>query len=297
MIARLLFIAALGVAGSTSARAEAPPSAGEGPAGKQPQDRTPRIGSPYWNDSSNETNDLPAKDIRAVAPARAAAVGTKWGFNQLVVDLSNATRVMEAELQRSPEYRDAVKAEQTAFDEMNAARQIALNGLKNNSAYTGAETLRSNLSEEIQEMHQEPNPDAQRLEAMARMKLNFAIDNRKLESDALARDSAFQDARRRYIAAATRLGEMRQDHAMAISTNDELKAIRQQVASARIEKLVAAAYLDSTVRARNIALRYDWARSVSERQRVGNGYPSYFRGGSYGYGQGVTGYRDIGYRY
>lgn len=263
-------IAAVGVA-STAFAAE-PSRLGDGPTTSTADNG--RVSSPYWQSGSN-SDDLPATDIRLVPSAKAAAVQARWTHLQLSTDLNIATRMRVMQLEATPEYRQAVAEETAAYDAMQTARGNALGGLRNNDAYLAAEVLRDNLTKQIRDLHDEPKPDYDRIAAMAKVKLSYIADNRKLESDALARDSSYQDARRKYVAAAQHVIELRQANALTVATDNDLIALRRQVAEARIAKITSAAYLDSAVRARNIAVNYATYARDSERYRPASGswYP------------------------
>ncbi|MBC7784356.1 MAG: hypothetical protein H7144_11000 [Burkholderiales bacterium] len=217
----------------------------------------PRVQSPYWNPSnSGPLGDLPAADIRAVPPARAAAVQSKWTYFQLRSDLNNATRSAVLALESSADYKQARADQTAAWEAMSAARQTALSGLQTNAAYQAAESLRTQLTQQIQDLHQNPGIDSERIIAAAKVKLAYMSDNRKLETDALARDTSYQDARQRYIAASKRVHELNEANTLAIANDENLQSLRKSIAGARIAHLSTDAYLDSIIRARNIAVNY-----------------------------------------
>ncbi len=290
MVGRM-FIATFAAAGLVSlARADVPASLGEGPATAATRGgERVRASSPYWNGgSASNAADFPAADIRAVAPARATSVAARWTYNQLLVDLSNATRNVLNDLENRQEFRRALADERAAYDAMTESRRKALAPLAGNDSYIAAETLRRNLTEQIKDAHERPKPDAQQIEAMSRLKLSYVADNRKLEQDALERDSEYQSARSRYLNAARVVIEQRQAAAMMISKDDTLRDLRRQVAESRIARLASAAYLDSTVHARDIALNYAaFYRRRAYLQTYGgyaNGFYPIDYGSGYGYG-------------
>ncbi len=267
-----------------------PTRLGSGPATEQsaPQSRDnrgepqqggrSRVVSPYWERSAE--GDFPAADIRAVPPARAAAVQTRWVHNQLLTDLNIATRMLSMDLESRPEYRKAVAEEAAAYEKMQAARANALSGLRQNEAYLAGEELRGQLTSQIRDLHDNPKPDEYRINAVAKLKLAYIADNRKLELDALARDSTYQDARLAYIATAKRVGELREANALTVAMDTDLISLRRSVAQSRIDKLVTHAYLNSAVRARNIALNYAaYDRGIDRYRPYGGGW--YDLGGYY----------------
>ena len=282
--------------GSTYAMADAQPATDR----SAPQTSTGMApaSSPYWNPGVTPTGplgDQPAADIRAVPAAHAMAVRTRWQFNQGLFDLNNATRLVRMTMDRQPDYVKAQADEKIAYDAMETARANALADLKNNSAYAASEGLRANVSTQIADEAFAPKPDPVKLEAMAKLKLQYVKDNRKLELAALENDTGFQDARKRYVEASRRVADYRDAQAVAIASDDTLQSLRKSIADARIEKLTAQAYYASSITAQynavEYALRY---RGVDIYHGYGNGgYAGY--GGGYGGGYGPYGVGFGGY--
>ena len=265
------------LASATSALADAPPATGQNAKGAN------SASSPYWNPQS-PLGDLPAADIRNVPAAAAQATRTRWQFNQGLFDLNNATRLVRMTLDRQPDYVKAQAEEKAAYDAMESARTAALADLKNNPAYAASEGLRANVSRQIADEQFAVKPDETQLAAMAKLKLQYVKDNRNLERAALERDSDYQNARKRYLDAASRTADLRSAQAIAVAGDDTLQSLRKAVADARIEKLTAQTYYASSIVAQynavNYALRY---REVDRNHGYGNGYAGY---GGYGYGYG-----------
>ncbi len=269
------------------------PSTDQADSSRESSGERGRIVSPYWDQRAE--GDSPAGDIRAVPPARAAAVQARWVHNQLLTDLNIATRMRSLELESKPEYRKAVSEEAAAYDAMQSARAQALSGLNKNDAYIASEQLRSQLTEQIKDLHYDRKPDESRIHAMAKLKLNYVSDNRRLETDALMRDENYQNARKNYTQTAQRVSELRGANALTVAMDQDLISLRRGVAETRIAKLVSQAYLDSTVRARNIAVNYSaFSRNVDRYRPVG--YPSYSSGGWYDLGGYYPRSSSYGYR-
>lgn len=239
-----------------------------------------RVMSPYWQNSAD--GDFPAADIRAVPPARAMAVQARWVHSQLQSDLNIQTTLLSKELESTDEFRQALNAESSAYDKLLSAHRNALSGLQLNETYQAGIELRDQLTQQIRELHYDPKPDEDRITAMAWLKLSYVADNRKLETDALERDGSYQEARKAYIAAAQKVNELREANARQVSKDENLIALRRAVAETRIAKLVSGAYLNSTVRARNIAVDYSaYDRSVDRYRPVVGGYGWYDLGSYY----------------
>lgn len=236
--------------------------------------------TPFWNRPVQ--GDLPAADIRTVPAAAARATEAKWVHQQLTHDLRLATRTKVMQLESQPEYRQALAEEASAWENLQNARQRALAGLSNNDAYQASLNLRHQLSEQIKDLYFESEkPDLDRIYAMAHLKLTYVADNRRIETDALARDSDYQQARARYVAAAQRVRALREANALAVASDESLISLRRAVAQTRIEKLSAQSYLKEAKYARDLALNYaGYYRSIDRyRPTVYEGW--YELGGYY----------------
>ena len=235
--------------------------------------------SPYWG----ETGDLPAADIRAVPSASAAAVEARWVFNQSMVDLANATRLLEKQIELQPEFSKALREEKESYEALSQIRRNAVGSLLENPAYTGAEQLRLNLSRQIVEEFEQEKPDQIRIDAMARLKLDYGRENRQLEQALLERDGSHADARNRYIEAASVVRDLRMRQSMVIATDESLSDIRRQIAGARITKLASAAYLRGMVQSRAMAVDYAKFYRAYDRRPY---YAPYGYTSTYGRGYG-----------
>lgn len=250
-------VAAAMIVVSAAVGAEPPPSLGQGPIPPQsPEEpaRAQRVVSPYWE--NGQGSDLPAADIRVVPGAAAAAVQARWQYNESLVELSNAVRLMQLQMESRPEFVDALDAERKAYDAMEEARRNALAPLRENAAYIANEDLRQRITQQIEDEAFKDKPDQARIEALAKLKLDYSIENRKLEAAVLEADEVYQSARRQYLDAGARVRQMRHQQAMAVMTDSTLIQLRRNVSENRINKLASAAYLRSAIRARNIAIDY-----------------------------------------
>ncbi len=251
----------------------------------------PRVETPYWggNSLSAPLGDLPATDIRAVPPAKAAAVQAKWTYFQLQSDLSNATRMLVNKLERDPEYKKALAEETDAWNKMQSAREIALAELQSNDSYVAGNHLRELMNEQLADLHDQEKPDHNRIVATALVKMSYTSDNRRLETQLLNNSSSYQEARKNYISAARRTSDMRDQVALAVAEDDSLRDLRKQIGQARIAHLSTDAYLKGTIDAANIAIKYARFHRGYDVYH-GSGYRSYDYGGYYPGGIRVVGY-------
>ena len=213
-----------------------------------------QVSSPYWN--QGQQSNMPSADIRAVPEARAGAVRSNWTFNQRLTDLNNAVHLMTTQMEQKPEYRSALDEDKKTYEYMQKARADALVGLKDNIAYVAAQELADKVTAQIEDEKFTKKPDLTKIQAMAMVRLQYITDNRKLEADTLKRDDNYQKACQKMYDAAHKLEEIRQSNAILVATDQNLVNLRQQVAMARIDKLTAGAYYESTIDARNIAIDY-----------------------------------------
>ncbi|MGC4031691.1 MAG: hypothetical protein QM754_08155 [Tepidisphaeraceae bacterium] len=249
----------------------------------QSQPAAPQTSTPYWN-PQQAASDLPATDIRNVPVAHAQAVRAMGEFQQSLHDLNNGVRLVQMQQDRDPVYLKAITDEKTSYDAMNKAREAALASLQNNSSYTANEKLHKELVNKIADEQFAPKPDPVKLEGMARLKLQYIKDNRKLETSVLDRDQAFQDARAKYLEAAAKVSQLRGDQAFAVATDPALIALRRQVAQARIEKTASNVFWQDSVTAANIAINYAYYYRSFDKYQGGYGYPGYYGYGGYRYG-------------
>ena len=303
---RMIAWAAAAVLVGTSLASAAEPASGpsSAPAGQSGQGG---MSSPYWNNQNGQDQNQQAgsatQDIRALPPAKANQVKTKWSFYQRLDDLDYALRVVRLRMNMQPEYMGALNDQKSAYQAAESARGKALATLNDNPAYTGAEKLRSNLTAQIADEREASKPDESKLAAMAKLKVDYARDNRKLEQSVLEQDQAYQDARRKSMEASQRVADFEKTQAYVIATDDMLTGMRHAVADARIDKLTAAAYYDSLIVARDLSLDYSEGYRDAYRYRdtsygYGYGYGDYgygYGGGGFFGGYGTSGLGGIGY--
>jgi len=133
---------------------------------------------------------------------------------------------------------------------------------------------------------------------MAQLKLSYGQKLSGMDADALAADSATQDAKAKLIDANTRLSDLRAQFARSVRRDPKVLAARQDMQDAKVTRVAAAALLDGAYDAREIALEYAyWLHQHDPYTYRYNptyydpyysvSYPSYY-GSGYGYGVGTT---------
>lgn len=243
------------------------------------------VSSPYWNEGRRSTDSdvsSPSAEIREVPAARAQAVHARYSWYQAQTDLYNTLRLKIQEYNSSPEYKAALLEQSEAWDAYALARTKTVEGLIKDPAYSANQMLREKLSNQIADAYEAPRPDTSAIHAMSSLKLNFAAQNRKLETSLLDRDTDYKSAQQHYRAAAAKVRELDEKRAMMIATDPTLSAMRQAIAQAHIDTMTTSAYLDSALRARDIAIDYANER---DRIRYRYNYP------------GIYDYPDTGYSY
>ena len=271
------------------------------PGGPQGPDQ-PEVMSPYWQgdgqgnrgQGSGQDSNLPAADIRAVAPAHAAAVAAKWTYRRAERDLTRMFIDLDRAFEQSDDFTQAAQAERDAWDAFKQARTKALEALSNDPVYQANEKLRTQLTEQIKDLQASPTPDMERVVAMSSLKLDYGAPNRKMEQAALAQDDGVKNARQNYAQAAAKLRDLRQRHDREVASNQDVRAIQRNIEDLRIARLVTDAYFQSTLQARRIAVEYAYDYRGIDRYRpvyspygyggYGGGY-----GGGFGYGTSIGG--------
>lgn len=249
--------------------------------------------TPFWG-SGSLTPDLPATDIRAVAPARAQATAARWVYWNAQDKLSDLVRDRRLAFEESPEYLAALAAENNAYRAYVAERERVLAPFRDDPSYVASQKIHEELSRQLEELRSLPpeEVDRARMEAIARVKVQVLENNRQLEDDALARDSRFQAARKHWQDMAAVPVAMRANFIRDIRQNEELKALRDQIADFRVARLATQAYYQSTVRAANVAMDYAyWSRYQDRFNSCSTPFQSYWNGWYWDYTSGWRGWR------
>lgn len=266
--------------------------------------------------AANGPVDFPAEQVRDAVVANARAAESRALFRRAESDLSAAVRQAERSFETSQEYRDAVAAEQKAYEAYAAARREALRNVVADSKYQAMQGLRQNIAEQIADRREavadamrsprvrlaaapHPHLDADAasaaalveddsLVAMAALKMRVGSDARAMERDALEADPQLRDARRNLAAASGKVAELRAKFDETARNDPNIATARDTLADARVARVTAEAYFRGADLAAGEALdfayrlhRYDKYRYLYGDRYYGH-YPYY----SYGYGVG-----------
>jgi hypothetical protein len=214
----------------------------------------------------NAITGYPAAEVRAVAPARAAAAVARMEYYRAHNTLNNETRATQRRLERSEEMTAALNAEREAWDAYVAARDTALRDVTADSTYQTNVALRQQIARQLEDRHETTAtapPDAparDEIIGLASLKLDYASANRVREQEVLDRSDAVRSARGRLVDARRRITQLREQHSEEIRIDPDLVAARQALYDSKVGKLAAEAYLRGVLEARDIALTYTYNR-------------------------------------
>jgi type II secretory pathway pseudopilin PulG len=233
--------------------------------------------------------------------------------------LNAVVRNAQRDFDRSAELREALAAEQRAYDALQAARREALRDVVENPKYQALQDLRSNLSEKIADRREgardglrdtattapatrlvsttelPPRYELSRdrdgdVVAIATLKLRVGTDARSMERDALDGNDKIRRAREDLASASTKVTDLRDKFDDSLRNNDDMKQARGELEEARIARVTTATYLLGAREAAEEALQFAYWVHRYDYNRYNY---SYYGGYPYGYGHHSYG---VGYR-
>lgn len=252
--------------------------------------------------------DFPAAEVRDAVEANARAATARAMFRRAESALAAGVRGAQREFEQSPELKEALAAEQRAYEALEQARREALRGVVENPKYQAMQDLRETLSQRIAECRGAaadrvvtrtrfvsaaivPPDDECDVVAIATLKLRVGSDARALERDATAGNEKIRQARADLAGAGAKVAELRGKFDRSLREDEELKQAREELHDARIARLTNETYLKGAREAAREALnfsyylhRYDYYRY----RPYGYGYDSYRYGYPY-YGASYIG--------
>jgi hypothetical protein len=249
--------------------------------------------------------DFPSGEIREAVVANANAATARAVYRRTESALHATVRAQVRDFESSPELREALAAEQRAYESLQEARRTALRDVTDDPKYQAMQDLRQNLSQRLADCRdsvsvgattrlvttdESPRCSPEELLAIATLKMRVGSEARGMERDVLADNEQVKKARADLAAAGERVATLRADFDRKLRENGDLKAVRDALEDARIARVTAETYLHGASLAAKEALdfayylhRYDYYRYRSPYYNYYNTYP-YGYGASYGYG-------------
>ena len=241
----------------------------------------------------NET-EFPGSDVHVAVEANAHLTKARVTYHHLQDSLNQAVRQLQYSFERSPELVDALKTEQSAWEDYLASRAAALKTVVTDPKYQANVALKNDMGDKIADVR--ATFDATRpkdvraaemvdhsrmktLVTMAIVKLDYAQVVSDMEVTALKADSKVADTRTKLMTSGKHVRQLRDGFDQSFRSNAELASLRARIEDARIAFITAESFRDGAVDAANTALDYTY-------------YKNRYGSNSYGYEYGYT----VGYR-
>jgi hypothetical protein len=229
--------------------------------------------SPY-----DSRSGYPSAEVYNWVVANARAATARSMFRRAETELGMAYRSAQRSFDTSQEMRDALKAEQQAYDELNAARRNALQSVINEKRYKNLIALREDLADQLARLRAERTIVFDEIVALATLKMAYATDLRAIEANALNGDGHVKEAQDKLVAAGARVAELRARYDESVRTNPEIMIAKRNLEDARLTMITADAYLHGSAAAGSEALDYAYylhrrPGAVYYDDGYGYGYP------------------------
>ena len=236
-------------------------------------------------------NGYPAAEVQAVPIAKARAAAARVHADQAQDSVHWVVDQLKEDFEYSSDLVASVRAEKSAYDRLNAARDRVLKQVAQDKEYQTLRSLVKDLSDRIEVLKSRKETNKIELLASAELKLAYATKVSDMENDALKADAEVQTAKANLVDASTRVSEMRASFQRSVRRNEKFVSARKDWQDARVDKVATAAMVEGALDAREIALRYAyWLHRYDPYTYSGgvsNGYPIYIDNG-YGYGSGIN---------
>jgi hypothetical protein len=261
--------------------------------------------------------DFPSAEIHDLVEANARAATARQMYRRVESALNAGVRAAVRDFEQSAQLKEALAAEQRAYDALQDARRDALRDVVADPKYQAMQDVRDTLTQKIADRREgvdappvprrvfttepatEPAGQWLRLRdelaaedniaAMATVKLRVGTDARGMERDALAGNDKVKQARSDLATASAKVTALRDQFDRQLRDNPDLKRVRDDLEDARIARVTAETYLRGADLAAGFALdfayylhRWDYNR-YSPYYDYGYGYPYYYRVNYYGY--------------
>ncbi len=201
-----------------------------------------------------------------VAPARAAAAGSRVRLENTRDELNDFVRIQRMLFENSAGYLQSLVERQRAYATFDAARTATLTALDSDPEARQTRLLVADSSRLI-ELHRAriasrpPNTsvspeDATRLDALLAHRLSLSQRLGGLETQALTGDKSVRESRTALVTANARVDAMRRDFELRLRTGPELASARRTVREAREDTAAATVYANQTARTADLLLDY-----------------------------------------
>jgi hypothetical protein len=245
-------------------------------------------------------DDFPSGEVREAVVANAQAATARAVYRRTESALHATVRAQIREFESSAELREALAAEQRAYEALQEARRVALRDVSDDPKYQAMQDLRQNLAQRIADCRdsvtvgtttrlvstgETPRCGPEEMLAIATLKMRVGSEARDMERDVLADNEQVKKARADLAAAGARVATLRAGFDRTLRENDDLKAVRSALEDARIARVTAEAYFHGANRAAGKALHFAYYIHRYDYNRYG--YPYYGDYLSYPFGYGA----------
>ena len=245
-------------------------------------------------------DDFPSAELHDAVVANTRAATARAVYRKTESALAAAVRQQVRDFEASAELREALAAEQRAYDALQDARRTALRDVSGDPKYQAMLDLRQSLAQRIADCRdgvnaiettrlvsaeEPPRCRPEELLAMATLRMRVGSETRDMERDVLADNEPVRKAREDMAAAGAKVAALRADFDKKLRDNEDLRAVREELEDAKIARVTAEAYLKGAREAAREALDYAYHLRRYDYYRYRPAYySSYYSAYPYGYG-------------
>ena len=220
----------------------------------------PGYQAPTFGPPNNPYSDYPAAEVQAIPAARARAAIAKMELLRAQAELNRGTRAAVRGFDKSDDVTKATNEQQQAYQQYQAAREKALQPLRDDKEYQAAQVMKDEIGKKIADKHAEATPDKpvsmSEIFPLAWLKLNYSMRMTQRESEALRHDAEVNDARSKLASATNRVTALRARFDQDLRDDPDLVAARRAVFDQKVAMIAAQTYLAGLREARGIAIDY-----------------------------------------
>ena len=216
--------------------------------------------APTFGAPNNPYSDYPAAEVQAIPAAKARAAIAKMELLRAQAELNRGTRAAVRGFDKSDDVTKATNEQQQAYQQYQAAREKALQPLRDDKEYQAAQVMKDEIGKTIADKHAEATPDKpvsmSEIFPLAWLKLNYAMRMTQRESEALRHNADVNDARSKLASATNRVTALRTRFDQDLREDPDLVAARRAVFDQKVAMVAAQSYLAGLREARGIAIDY-----------------------------------------